>query len=394
LVRLAWFLALRLLRRRGTALLRTSAIAAFLAVALGAASLVVVLALMSGYTRALRSGVLAAGGHLLVLYPSGLGHQDAVGIEARVAAIPGVVRVGEVIYLPGMLLPRPGRSAELVSVKASSQSPPFVRIPPGKADGLLKVALGRDVARRLSVGNGDVLTLQVVAGGVPRAVAVRVAQVFETGFAELDGRFVITGLPGLRQRVPSLRGEGLEVWLANPDQASALRVGVERACGQSALVTTWQESNRNLFAALRWQKISLALVLSLVLGVGAFEVASALVVLVTEKRREFGVLLALGGQPRLLRRTLLLAGGTLGASGVFGGIILGVGLVLLLGLLGVPHFPPDIASIYMVNTIPLRLLPGDLAVVAALSLVEVVLAASLPAYRASRREPVEVLRWV
>jgi lipoprotein-releasing system permease protein len=365
-----------------------------LAVALGAASLVVVLALMSGYTGALRSGVLAAGGHLLALYPSGLGQQDAVTVEARVAAVPGVVRVGEVLYLPGMLMPRSGGAAELVSVKASSESPPFVHLSPTMAGDPLRVAVGKDVARRLSIAEGDVLTLQVVAGGFPRAVAVRVGQVFETGFAELDGRFVITGLSDLRRRVPSLRGEGVEVWLADPDQAGALRVDVERACGQGALVTTWQESNRNLFAALRWQKISLAVVLSLVLGVGAFEVASALVVLVTEKRREFGVLLALGGQPRLLRRTLLLAGGTLGASGVVGGILLGVGLVVLLGFLGVPHFPPDIASIYMVNTIPLRLLPSDLAVVVVLSLVEVLLAASLPAYRASRREPVEVLRWV
>ncbi len=103
--------------------------------------------------------------------------------------------------------------------------------------------------------------------------------------------------------------------------------------------------------------------LSLVLGVGAFEVASALVVLVTEKRREFGVLLAIGGPPRLVRRTLLLAGGALGAAGVAVGIGLGVAIVLVLTALGVPHFPPDIASIYMVDTIPLRLLPGDLAVV-------------------------------
>jgi ABC-type lipoprotein release transport system permease subunit len=89
-----------------------------------------------------------------------------------------------------------------------------------------------------------------------------------------------------------------------------------------------------------------------------------------------------------------MAGGALGAAGVLAGMLLGVTLVLLLGFLGVPHFPPEIASIYMVETIPLRLLPGDLAVVLALSLVEVLLAAMLPARRVSKREPVEVLRWV
>ncbi|HLE60758.1 MAG TPA: FtsX-like permease family protein [Thermoanaerobaculaceae bacterium] len=393
-MQLAWFIAGRLLRRRGTVLLRTSALAALLAVALGAASLVVVLALMSGYTHALRSGVLSAGGHLVALSTPGLSHEEVVAAEARVAAVPGVEKVGEVVYLPGMMFPRTGGQAELVSVRAGSQPPPFVRLAVTQTTGPLEVAVGRGVARRLTVSRGDALTLQVVAGGTPRAVATRVGQVFSTGFAELDERFVVANLSELRRRVPSLGGGGLEIWLADPEKADALRDRVEQACGRGALVATWQERNRNLFAALRWQKISLAVVLSLVLGVGAFEVASALVVLVTEKRREFGVLLALGGQPRLLRRTLLMAGGALGAAGVLAGMLLGVTLVLLLGFLGVPHFPPDIASIYMVETIPLRLLPGDLAVVLALSLVEVLLAALLPAHRASRREPVEVLRWV
>src|SRR5512136_1424004 len=112
-MQLAWFLAGRLLRRRGTALLRTSALAALLAVALGAASLVVVLALMSGYTRALRCGVLAAGGHLVALFPPGLTHDGAVAAEGRIAAVPGVVRVGEVVYLPGMMFRRTGGEAEL-----------------------------------------------------------------------------------------------------------------------------------------------------------------------------------------------------------------------------------------------------------------------------------------
>jgi lipoprotein-releasing system permease protein len=393
-VNVAWLLAARLLRRRGSALLRTSALAALLAVALGSASLVVVLALMSGYSGALRSGILAASGQLVALYPPGASHEEAKAAEVRVAAIPGVVRVGEVVYLPGMLFPRSPGPAELVTVRASASPPPFVRLPAGTGRGPLDVALGREVARRLSVGPGDVLSLQVVAAGGPRVLAVRVAQVFSTGFAGLDQGFAVTGLAELRRRVPALPGGGLEVWLADPDRADALRDAVENACGSGALVTTWQETNRNLFAALRWQKISLGLVLSLVLGVGAFEVASALVVLVTEKRREIGVLMALGGPPSLLRRVLLLAGAALGAAGVACGMGLGVVLVLVLGILHVPHFPPDIASIYMVDTIPFRLLPGDLALVAALGALEVLVAASLPARRASRREPVEVLRWV
>ena len=393
-MRTAWFIAARLLRRRETALLRTSALAALLAVALGVASLVVVLALMSGYSAALRAGVLAASGHLVILTTPGLPADQIAAAATRVAAVPGVTRVGTVVYLPGMLFPRTGGSAELVSVRAGSSPPPFAHVRIADVGGPLPVAVGLGVARRLGARDGDVLALQVVTGGAPRAVTVRVGQIFSTGFAELDERFMVADLAGLRRRVSSLPVGGLEAWLADPDRAEALRDRVEAACGKGSIVTTWQESNRNLFAALRWQKISLGLVLSLVLGVGAFEVASALVVMVNEKRRAFGVLLALGGPPSLVRRTIVLAGAALGGAGVLAGVGLGVLVVLVLTVLGIPRFPPDIASIYMVDTIPLRLLPGDLAFVLGLSMVEVVLAAMLPASRASRREPVEVLRWV
>ena len=390
----AWFIAARMLRRRGTALLRTSALAALLAVALGAASLVVVLALMSGYSSALRAGVLAAGGHVVVFVPPGTSAEALAAAEARVAAVPGVARVGAVAYLPGMLFPRSGGGAELVSVRAGASLPPFARLP-RPADGEpLPVALGSGVARRLGAATGDTLSLQVVTGGSPRAVPVRVAQVFATGFAELDERFVVADLAGLRRRLPAVPGGGMEVWLADPDRAEAMRDRVEAACGDGSIAASWQERNRNLFAALRWQKLSLGLVLSLVLGVGAFEVASALVVLVTEKRREFGILLAVGSPPRLVRRTLMIAGVVLGGTGVVAGVGLGVLIVGALAALGIPHFSPEIASIYMVDRIPLRLLPGDLAVVLGLSMVEVLAASALPAIRASRKEPVEVLRWV
>ena len=116
---------MRLLRRRGTALLRTSALAALLAVALGAASLVVVLALMSGYTAALRAGVLSAGGHLVALLPPG-----AFGRGGRAPPRRGWRGSrawrgsGRSCTSPGMLFPRTGGEAELVSVRASDTASP------------------------------------------------------------------------------------------------------------------------------------------------------------------------------------------------------------------------------------------------------------------------------
>ena len=159
-------------------------------------------------------------------------------------------------------------------------------------------------------------------------------------------------------------------------------------------MTTWQETNRNLFAALRWQKLSLAVLLSLVVGVGAFEVASALVVMVTEKRRQLGILVALGGEPALLRGTVLAAAGALGLAGVAAGIAAGTGIAAVLTALGVPSFPPDIAAIYMVDRIRFVVTWPDIALVVALGVVEVLVAALLPARRVARWQPAEVLRWV
>lgn len=393
-MRLAWFLAARLLRKKGTALLRTSALAALLAVGLGAASLVVVLAIMSGYSRALRDGILSAVGHITVLAPGT--DTPATALAAEIGRHPDVSALGEVALLPGLLLAQGEEGGEMVTLRAAAVSPPFVRLPEGDRSGPLGLALGAGTARRLRAGVGSTLALQVFTGGAPRMVTVRVAQVFRTGFVDLDEHWVVARLDELRRRVPSLPAPVLEVWLADPETASEVAAELERRLPTGVLLTSWQDlpSNRDVFAALRWQKISLGVVLSLVLGVGAFEVASAVVVLLTEKRRTVALLVAMGSPNRLVALTLLVAGGALGCAGVLAGTVTGMGIVGVLRALGIPSFPPDIASVYMVDTIPLRVLPADVLAVLGLGAVEVLLASLLPVRRVARLQPVEVLRWI
>jgi lipoprotein-releasing system permease protein len=388
-------LAGRLLQRRGTSLLRTSAVAALVAVALGVASLVVVLALMNGYSAALRSGILAGGGHLVAMYPAGLDAESVVTVRAKVRAVPGVRAVGEVLYLPALLfVDRAGAGAEVVTLKASGLSSAFAPAASGSG-GPLPIALGSGLARRMAASEGARVSLELMLPGhSPVMVPGRVARVFHTGLVELDDRWVAVRLEALAARVAGVRANGVEVELDDPDAAPRLSDAVERAAGKAALVTTWQETNRNLFAALLWQKISLGILLSLVVGVGAFEVASSLVVLVTEKRRQLGILIALGGSPALLRGTVLAAAGALGIAGVLTGALAGTGIAAALTALRIPSFPSEIASIYMVQHIPFIVRWSDLAVVTALGVAEVVVAALLPARRVSRWQAAEVLRWV
>lgn len=386
------FLAVRLVRRRSTPLLRSSALAALTAVALGVAALVVVLALMTGYTNALRAGIMTAAGDA-VLLPAPGDHPALVAARVRREAF--VASAGEVAYLPG-LLQRDGFQPEIVTVKASG-SGRMVEPPAGGEQGPLGVAVGKGVARRLELRSGDEALLQMALdGAVLRSVPVTVAKVFETGFAELDEAWVVARFEHLADRLGRLPGGAVEVWLHSPGRAESVRSRLEEVCGSGCLMTTWEESeaNRALFAALTWQKLSLAVVLSLVVVVGAFEVAAALVVLVTEKRRTLAVLLAVGAQPRLIRRVFTLAGTALGSAGVVAGLALGAAIVAVLSVLGIPSFPPEIARIYMVERIPLHLRAADVGAVLVLGVAEVAAAAYLPARRAARRDPVEVLRWV
>ena len=384
-----------MLQRRGTSLLRTSSLAALAAVALGVASLVIVLALMNGYSRALQSGILSGGGHLVAMYPAGLSAAETTEVAARVSAVGGVKAVGEVLYLPALLFTRADGGGEVVTLKASGLAGAFAPAGVAGESGPLSVAVGAGLARRLEIGEGDPVSVQVmISTRAPQIVLGRVSRVFHSGLAELDDRWVTVRLADLAARVAAARANGVEVELHDAGAAGRLRDAVERAAGRSALVTTWQETNRNLFAALRWQKLSLGVLLSLVVGVGAFEVASALVVLVTEKRRQLGILVALGGQPRLLRATVLAAAGALGLTGVLVGIVVGVAAAKILTMLGVPSFPPDIAAIYMVDRIRFVVEWRDLAFVVALGVAEVLVAALLPARRVARWQPAEVLRWV
>jgi lipoprotein-releasing system permease protein len=385
---------LGLLRRRGTVLLRTSAVAALVAVVLGIASLVVVLSVMSGYSEVLRSGLLAAFGHAFAVFPRGTPAEVLDQATRRLAADPEVVAAGGVLLAPGMITTASGGRVELVTVRGGATQLAGVTLPLAGPGGALSVAVGSGVARRLGVSVGGLASLQMVVDGKPRALPVRLTSVFHSGFTDIDERWLAIRLDELVRRLPGARPAGVEIRLRRPEEASLRRPELEKLCGNGVLVATWEESNANLFAALKWQKLSLAMVLSLVLGVAAFEVASALVVLVTEKRRSIGVLLALGSPPSLVRRTMMLAGAALGGAGVLAGLVVGLVVVAALRLAGIPHFPPEIATVYMVERIPLLVLPGDLALVLTLGIGEVVLASLIPAFRAASRDPAEVLRWV
>lgn len=390
-VRLAWIVAARFLAKRTSGLLTASSRAALVAISLGVAALLVTTSLMNGYREALRRGILSASGHLLVMAGDG---EEALKAIQTLQKKPGITWVGPVHFLSGLAATGRGGGGEVVTLKATENPPPFVTLPQGRFASPLPVAMGQGLAERLGLQPGQTLLLQLAhPAGRPVYLPAQVQQIFQVSFAELQQSWLFCSEKALTRLVPDLPQTIVEVYLKDPESAESFAEDILSQAPMGLSVRSWQEMNRELFAALRWQKITLAMVLSLILGVGAFEVASSLVVLITEKRRELGILMAMGASGGLVRKVVVMAGSALGAGGVLGGLLLGGLLVVVANWLGLPHFSPELASVYMVDRITWQPHVLDVAWVVLGGISEVLVVSVATARPISRREPAEVIRW-
>ena len=225
------------------------------------------------------------------------------------------------------------------------------------------------------------------------SLRLEVVGTFSLAFAEFDQEWLLIPLARVHRVMPEVGVAGVEVVLDDPMTVDRTRVPLEDAFPM-LYFSDWRQTDRSLFAALRWQTLSLFVVLSLVVAVASFQVSSALVVLAIDKRRSAGTLQALGATPALVRRVLLLSGVLLGSAGMFLGLAAGCLASWILSAFDVVRFPEDLARVYMVDSIPFH--PGwaDLLAVAAVCTLLVAGASLWPAWRASREDPVAALKAV
>lgn len=391
-------LALTFLRRRRSPLLRGTALAALVGVALATAAMVVTLALMRGYSQAIAHALQQGNAHMVAFAPRPVPVAEAAAVATRVAALPGVAAAAPVTYLTGLARdPAEPANPLPVVLKAVEKPPAYTGLAAWPDDGKAPVAvLGQGLARTLKLGSGADLTVllppEAGSWAVP-ALHLKVVGTFTLAFAEFDERWAVVPMAAIQAALPGTGAAGVEVQLNDPLAVGALRPAVA-AAAPVYLLTDWREMNRSLFAALRWQTLSLFVVLALVVAVASFQVSSALVVLAIDKRRTSGMLQALGAPPATLRRVLLLFGASLGWLGVIVGLAAGAGLSALMSFFRVIRFPEGLARVYMVDHIPLVVSPLHLLAVAAVGGALVLGAAAWPAWRAARLDPVRALRAV
>jgi lipoprotein-releasing system permease protein len=400
------FMGLRYLRARG----QRANLSLFVwigvgGVFLGVAALIVVLATMTGFQEGIRDRIIAANPHLLVYHAGRAGLADAGAVAARIAGIRGVRSATPFVHQQA-LFTTPGGGAHGGLIRGIDVQTPAVaedlrgQLRSGTlqplTDGEPAILLGRDLARTLGVVVGEQVTVispegaVTAVGMVPRMRRYTVAGTFELGMYELDSSLAYLSLPVAREFAGLQGASGIEVKLSDPFDARRVGRSVSAELGYPYWVRDWMDMNRSLFAALQLEKLALFVIVTIIVLVAAFAIIGHLVLLVAEKRKEIGVLKAIGASGRSITLVFFTVGMTIGVAGTLAGSALGLGLIWAQNTYKVIKLASDV---YQISYLPMKLTLGDGLMVVGATLFLSFLATIIPARRAGALEPVDVLRY-
>ncbi|HEX6589033.1 MAG TPA: lipoprotein-releasing ABC transporter permease subunit [Longimicrobiales bacterium] len=411
-MRLSWYIASRNLaaRRRGRFLSLITWISVG-GIAVGVAALIVVIAVMTGLQRDLHHRILGSNPHVYVFEQGrGFRMRDWPDVLERVRHVDGVQSAAPFIMTqvaavvgeyaqPGMLygIDPNGTNEPMTDVERDLRNGDLTLGP--TTSGYPGIVMGRRLAEKLGVHNGEVITLlglETVRPGplgdlVPVMRAFEVTGVFSTGMYEYDTQNMYTELAAAQDLLDldSLTVGGLAVNIADPWQAPEVASAVLDTLNDFRYWTSdWMTLNRSLFSALQLEKLVMGIILFLIVLVAAFNIVSTLIMVVTDKTKEIGILKAMGVTDRVILRVFMLQGMTIGLMGTAIGAPIGFFVVWLQKHYGIVQLQPDV---YFIDRLPVVIDPLDVFVIIAISVLISFAATVYPARQASRLQPVEAI---
>ena len=409
--------AFRYLRaRRAEGFVSVIAIFSLLGIALGVATLIIVMSVMNGFRAELLGKILGFNGHLFVtggLLDNAQMRDDAV---QRLVKVPGVTQASPVIeaqaiamgpnQITGAIvrgLSRPDMLAtKIVSGNITHGS--LATFGQGEYGGDA-VLVGERLADTLGVKAGDTISLispsggATAFGGTPLQKAYTVAGTFSAGMSQYDQGYIFMPLAqaqlffGRENTV-----DAIEIKVADPDKAPAIKADIQRAAGPAALVADWTQRDASYWGALQVERNVMRLILMLLVVIAALNIISSLVMLVKNKGRDIAILRTMGAGQGSILRIFVMAGGTIGAAGTAAGLLLGSLVSVYIDpiqsivekLTGATVFSSDV---YFLNRLPAKVDWLEVAIITGFSLAISLVCTLPPAWRASRLDPVEALRY-
>ena len=381
-------------------------------IALGVAALIVVLSVMNGFQKELRTRILGVASHVQV---SGRGGELAAWqqVAEQAAKHRQVQAAAPYVAAQGMLsFDQTVRGALVRGVlpDAEEKVADFNRHMRGGSMQLLKpgefgIILGAELARTLQVFTGDKVTLIAPQGLVtpaailPRLKQFRVVGMFEAGMYEYDSGLALIHLADaqalyrMEDRVSGVRLK-LDDLFAAPRVARELLTLVEA----DVFIADWTRSHANFFRAVQIEKNVMFIILLLIVAVAAFNIVSTLVMAVTDKESDIAILRTLGASPGSIMQVFIVQGALIGviglALGLVGGVALAVNIDVVVPAIERLFNTQFLAKeVYYISELPSDLQWRDVGVIAAVSFALTLLATLYPSWRASRVNPAEALRY-
>ncbi len=398
--------------RRKEAYISVIAGFSFIGIMLGVATLIIVMAVMNGFRTELISRILGLNGHVIV-QPIDTPLNDYAALAKKFAAVPGVTMALPLVEGETLASGRGGvgsgalirgiRAEDLEKLKTVSgniKSGDMVGFAAGTG-----VLIGSRMAQQLGLAAGDQITLIAPDGDVtpfgvnPRVKSYTVSGIFEIGMSEYDSSIVFMPLeeaqlyfnsPGIVQSI--------EIFVTKPDDVDTIKPLIEAAAGRQVYLTDWRARNETFFSALQVERNVMFMILTMIVLVAALNIISGLIMLVKDKGSDIAILRTMGATSGSIMRIFFMTGAAIGIVGTFGGVALGVLVCINIESIrkffswvsGTVLFDPQL---YFLSKLPAEMNLSETVTVVVMALGLSFLATIFPAWRASRLDPVQALRY-
>ena len=402
------FLGIRYLKaKRKQRFISVITIISVLGVMVGVMALVVVLSVMNGFRSDLMSKILGVNSHILVLNLSGTfgGYRQVAG---KVEKMDGVVAITPFVYTQ-VMLNNSGRVSGAVlrgvDPKSAGRVVSFEEmVKEGSLssldeieNGVPAMIIGSELAKQLGAGTGSLVTVispegkLTPLGRTPNTKKFKVTAIFDSGMYEYDASMVYISLTAAQDFLAlGDNVTGLEVKVKEVYQSDVIAKRIQKELGYPYWTKDWKLMNRSLFSALKLEKLTMFVILTMIVLVGALNIISTLVMVVMEKTRDVAILRAMGASAGSIMRIFMFQGILVGVIGTLAGLLSGLGICHLLSRYKFISLPSDV---YYISKLPVQVAFSDVAIVAAAAVVISFLATLYPAWYASRLNPVESFRY-
>ncbi|MEO5702554.1 MAG: lipoprotein-releasing ABC transporter permease subunit [Gammaproteobacteria bacterium] len=383
-----------------------------LGIALGVTALITVLSVMNGFQKEVRDSILGMASHSTITGIEG-SLADWQLLVNRLDNYPRVVGIAPYIEGQGMLTNGQSVNGAVIRGIMPKEEPKVSYVGEkmvlGRLDDLkpggFSIILGRDLAVSLGVSVGDKVTLVTPqanispAGILPRLKRFTVVGIFHAGNIEYDGMLALLHMQDAAKlfQMPD-KVSGVRLKLDDIFAAPEISRRLAESLPSNYLISDWTRQHANFFRAVEIEKRMMFLILILIVAVAAFNIVSTMVMVVTDKKSDIAILRTLGATPRSVMAIFMVQGTVIGIVGTLLGMVGGITLALnvetivpfIERLFGIHFLSPDV---YLISEVPSDLHWSDVINVSSLAFALSLLATLYPAWRASRTQPAEALRY-